>query len=172
MAQPGWLPDPGGQPGMFRYWDGAAWTQQLSADPPMSTPPGRKNRNGMILAIVVGVVLLAVIALFVAPRLVGGTGPTATRSAADRLTHRVRVGRDHPSDPDPTPTPTPSEPPETSLPCPKVRRGRGQRTAVWRRVSVPVIGDPRWDVNAVRSIPWAICATGLWRTIAPTGSAK
>ncbi|MCB0890798.1 MAG: DUF2510 domain-containing protein, partial [Propionibacteriaceae bacterium] len=26
MAQPGWFPDPGGQAGMFRYWDGTAWT--------------------------------------------------------------------------------------------------------------------------------------------------
>ena len=26
MAQPGWFPDPGGQAGMFRYWDGSAWS--------------------------------------------------------------------------------------------------------------------------------------------------
>jgi hypothetical protein len=44
MAQPGWFPDPGGQPGMYRYWDGTAWTQQRSAkvvaerDPSQAAP--------------------------------------------------------------------------------------------------------------------------------------
>ena len=30
-----------------------------------------------------------------------------------------------------------------------------------------MIRDSRWTVNAVRSIPWAVCATGLQRQIAP-----
>ena len=42
MAQPGWFPDPGGQPGMYRYWDGTAWTQQRSAKVVGNgTPPRR-----------------------------------------------------------------------------------------------------------------------------------
>ena len=34
-------------------------------------------------------------------------------------------------------------------------------------LSVPVIDDSRWSVNPVRVLPWAICATGLERKIAP-----
>lgn len=52
MAAPGWYPDPAGVPGQLRYFDGAAWTQQVqqegsapgaSADPAgvRTTPPSR-----------------------------------------------------------------------------------------------------------------------------------
>ena len=40
MAQAGWFPDPGGQPGMFRYWNGVAWTDQLPDDPGGWSTPG------------------------------------------------------------------------------------------------------------------------------------
>ena len=39
MAQQGWYPDPGGQPGMFRYWDGQQWSQALSPTPLPGPPP-------------------------------------------------------------------------------------------------------------------------------------
>src|SRR6476620_4654922 len=45
MAASGWYPDPGGQPGMFRYWDGRSWSAALSptpaAAPPRSAAAGR-----------------------------------------------------------------------------------------------------------------------------------
>ena len=50
MAQPGWFPDPGGQAGMFRYWDGTAWTDQLSADPGGQPPSGKPGRSGLLIA--------------------------------------------------------------------------------------------------------------------------
>ncbi|MDR0959562.1 MAG: DUF2510 domain-containing protein [Propionibacteriaceae bacterium] len=38
MTSPaGWYPDPGGTPGMFRFWDGATWSVDLS--PSASAPP-------------------------------------------------------------------------------------------------------------------------------------
>ncbi|WP_168207634.1 DUF2510 domain-containing protein [Microlunatus elymi] len=37
MASAGWYPDPGGQPGMYRYWDGHAWSAATSPNP--SVPP-------------------------------------------------------------------------------------------------------------------------------------
>ncbi|GAA3703904.1 hypothetical protein GCM10022204_21560 [Microlunatus aurantiacus] len=47
MSTPGWYPDPGGQPGAFRYWDGSGWTNQLTSQPggtpspaPSSGAPG------------------------------------------------------------------------------------------------------------------------------------
>ncbi|MBS43708.1 MAG: hypothetical protein CMH83_11225 [Nocardioides sp.] len=39
MATPGWYPDPAGQPGAFRFWDGSTWTDDL-ADHPYGPPPG------------------------------------------------------------------------------------------------------------------------------------
>jgi hypothetical protein len=38
-AAPGWYPDPGGQPGQFRFWDGRAWSAATTADP-RTPPPG------------------------------------------------------------------------------------------------------------------------------------
>lgn len=53
MTRPGWYTDPGGQPGMFRWWDGGQWTPTLSADPAapppafgQPTPPGTPGRPG------------------------------------------------------------------------------------------------------------------------------
>ena len=40
MATPGWYPDPAGQPGAFRYWDGAAWGAELRGDPYGRPPAG------------------------------------------------------------------------------------------------------------------------------------
>lgn len=41
MSNAGWHPDPGGAPGMFRYWDGSAWSSALSPNPyaPPPVPP-------------------------------------------------------------------------------------------------------------------------------------
>ena len=36
-SQAGWYPDPGGQPGMYRYWTGTAWTEAITPYP-QSTP--------------------------------------------------------------------------------------------------------------------------------------
>ena len=40
MAQQGWYPDPGGQVGMFRYWDGSQWSEALSPTP-LPGPPSQ-----------------------------------------------------------------------------------------------------------------------------------
>lgn len=39
MAIAGWYPDPGGEPGKFRWWDGQTWTPTLTTNP-ASPPPG------------------------------------------------------------------------------------------------------------------------------------
>lgn len=50
MSQAGWYPDPGGQPGMFRYWDGRAWSPTLSPTPygpqPLLNQPPLAVRSG------------------------------------------------------------------------------------------------------------------------------
>lgn len=50
MSQAGWYPDPGGQPGMFRFWDGRAWSPTVSptpfAPPPLLNQPQLGVRSG------------------------------------------------------------------------------------------------------------------------------
>ncbi len=36
--QAGWYPDPGGQQGLFRYWDGQAWSAALTSNPQAAPP--------------------------------------------------------------------------------------------------------------------------------------
>lgn len=35
----GWYPDPSGQPGMYRYWTGTAWTSAVTPNPQGTPPP-------------------------------------------------------------------------------------------------------------------------------------
>ena len=112
MAQQGWYPDPGGQAGMYRYWDGQSWSEVISPTP-LSGPPSQftapsapttpsgggtsqpganqsssgaygqyqqigqlkpKKRVGPVIAIIVGLIVVALIVWFVATQLGGGTG--------------------------------------------------------------------------------------------------
>jgi Protein of unknown function (DUF2510) len=43
-ANPGWYPDPGGGQGLFRYWDGKAWSAATSPNP--SAPPPSQSLVG------------------------------------------------------------------------------------------------------------------------------
>lgn len=97
-SQPGWYPDPAGAPRTYRWWDGNAWTQQTTQNPgPAPAPQGpgglpsppRKSRAGL-WALLAGLVVLALIAGFVLPRLLGrgsdinaGDDPTSTVSGWD-----------------------------------------------------------------------------------------
>ncbi|MCW5953610.1 MAG: DUF2510 domain-containing protein [Propionibacteriaceae bacterium] len=39
MSGAGWYPDPGRQPGMYRYWTGTEWTSAITANPATTPPP-------------------------------------------------------------------------------------------------------------------------------------
>jgi Protein of unknown function (DUF2510) len=43
-ANPGWYPDPGGGHGLYRYWDGRAWSAATSLNP--SAPPASQGLVG------------------------------------------------------------------------------------------------------------------------------
>lgn len=38
-SQAGWYPDPGGQPGLFRWWTGSAWSEAVTPNPQGTPPP-------------------------------------------------------------------------------------------------------------------------------------
>ncbi|HOQ52345.1 MAG TPA: DUF2510 domain-containing protein [Micropruina sp.] len=91
MSSAGWYPDPGGQPGMYRYWTGSSWSAAITNNP-MQSPPAdgigapprpvgqqtwgpdpqqRRRQTGWWLAVGAVVVVLAVIA-YLAIRNLGG----------------------------------------------------------------------------------------------------
>jgi hypothetical protein len=39
VSSAGWYPDPGGQPGLYRYWTGTAWTAAVTPNPQGTPPP-------------------------------------------------------------------------------------------------------------------------------------
>ena len=91
MSAAGWYPDPGNQPGAYRYWDGRAWTDQLTTQPggaptappsgptvspgapgpagsaplPPGSPVRRSGRGWLIGLIAVAVVLVVLVVLAV-----------------------------------------------------------------------------------------------------------
>ncbi len=91
MSAAGWYPDPGNQPGAYRYWDGHGWTNQLTTQPggaptppptgptgplgppgtpgpaplPPGTPAKRSGRGWLIGLIAVAVVLVVLVVLAV-----------------------------------------------------------------------------------------------------------
>ena len=88
MSAAGWYPDPGNQPGAYRYWDGRAWTDRLTTRPggaptappsaptvtpgaagsaplPPGSPARRSGRGWLIALIAVAVVLVVLVVLAV-----------------------------------------------------------------------------------------------------------
>lgn len=77
MSSAGWYPDPGGQPGLYRYWTGTEWTTAVTPNPaaaqaPVAAPPApaqQPSRRGalawwaggaaLLLAVVVGIWFVA-----------------------------------------------------------------------------------------------------------------
>lgn len=128
MASPGWFPDPGGIPGLFRYWDGSAWTGITTKDPAVPLPgrpgppqqPGtgrpRKGRQRFFLIGLVLLLILVASGVYFAVRTPNrsplGSQPSSTVSAWD----------DSKISPSPTASPSPPPPtsagPSTSAPTP------------------------------------------------------
>lgn len=115
MAVRGWYPDPGGRPGLFRYFDGAAWTPHTTRNPadplPGGRPEGRAPRNWAPLIIgVAAALVLIVIAAFVIWNPFDDDGvPTSTSTVS---------GWDD-SSPIASPTPTPSDAPSRTGKTPR-----------------------------------------------------
>lgn len=154
MSLPGWYPDPAGTPNRFRYWDGHAWSHEVT-DNPAATPPGaagastgadgpggpsqpgtgRRRFGPIVLALAVLVVLILVGVLVVrglfAPRPIVDPEPlpSSTVSGWDDSspTTEPETPTPTPSASEPTPRPTQSPAPteeQPLQPCPE-----GQPTA-------------------------------------------
>lgn len=79
MASKGWHPDPGGEKGFYRYWDGSRWSTELSptpiAAPPRATfgaplitedspeTPQQRGTGRLVLIVIAAIVALALIVM-------------------------------------------------------------------------------------------------------------
>jgi len=157
MSTPGWYPDPDGTPRRFRFWDGAHWSQQTSADPrnpapprsPADSPDGRRRTSDRGWAIAL-IVLLAVTLIAVAAFVVfglrspfgGGTAVPDDNGATPTVT-----GWDETS----PSTPPPNQSGGSQVPCPFATH-----TSNTRQVSGKLTADtlqvdriPGWPDQAV-----------------------
>lgn len=107
---PGWYPDPSGQPGQFRHWDGAQWSAHTSPDPHAPAPGGSAPSGGggggagRWIVLAVAVVALALIVVLVIRQIGGGGGSSATE---DKNSSTPTVSS---WDETSTPTPDPDDP--------------------------------------------------------------
>lgn len=124
MAVRGWYPDPGGTSGLFRYFDGAAWTPHTTRNPadplpnggsggPGGRPEGRAQRNSapLIIGVAAALVLIVIAAFVIWNPFDDDEIPTSTSTVS---------GWDDSSPiASPTPTPTPSEAPSRTGKTPR-----------------------------------------------------
>ncbi len=105
MSTPGWYPDPAGNPGRFRYWDGAQWSSTTTTDPghapaPSASEPRPPRRWGWVVAVVATVLVAVIAAVVVVNRnRPGVAAPVDTNTAAPTVSAWNETS---------TPTPQPS----------------------------------------------------------------
>ncbi len=148
----GWYPDPGGQPGLYRWWTGSAWTEAVTPNPqgtpppvapssPASTPglPPKRRATGWWVA--GGVALIAVVVAIVL--LVRGMG--------------VEI----PGVPDLGNNPTSSVSPNI---CPPAASSTAEPTvdpnSSWitgGKLAYPALGSP-WETGWDNRVPWGSLA--------------
>ncbi|WP_203568291.1 DUF2510 domain-containing protein [Aestuariimicrobium ganziense] len=178
MSQPGWYPDPAGQPGHFRYWDGQGWSQESTPNPSMgaptgapggpSSPYGTPQRGGLgrTLGIVAVIAVVALVA-WLAIRAIGGTDTvgedtntsTPTVSAWDETSSPSAT----PSSPDPSGS-------GAQVNCPDPGTAHSPRGAVNGRISgggLSFAEIPGWEVTGGWGLDWADDRHGQRTTVTP-----
>lgn len=125
---PGWYPDPSGQPGQFRYWNGSNWSHETSANP-QAPPPGlagsplaaprKKSGRGGVIGVLVLLLVLILAGVFIVRSFLDDDAPTANPAPTSTVTpwdDRSPTATPTPSTPTPSETePTPDEPTEAPM---------------------------------------------------------
>lgn len=79
MSVPGWFPDPGGEPGRYRYWSGSTWSEDTAPNP-FGPPPRPRRAWPLIVGAIVILVALGLLAAYMAsPR--NSQPPSATEAS-------------------------------------------------------------------------------------------
>lgn len=172
MSQPGWYPDPAGTPNRYRYWDGHAWSQEVTENPAgtspsTSQPTGRRRRWGpaiVILAAVVVAVLVGVVVIrgLRTDRPVADPGPlpSSTVSGWDDSSPTASpepsiTPSEEPARPTPTAAPSQARP---LRPCPEGMPTSRQEHQSDGRVHGGGLSFPRvsgWDDASGIAYSWA-----------------
>lgn len=157
----GWYPDPGKQPGMFRYWDGAAWSAAVSSDPQAPPPPGSKpagpraepsasgqphldpepRRGGGSIGVWIGAgaaLLVLLLIIMLAVRMIGGGGDGPDP--------------DRPPGPQPQAETCPSQSDSGSLPPPEPHPADGRVHG--GKLSFPELGAPWGPISTDYRVPF------------------
>lgn len=138
-APAGWYPDPGGQPDLYRYFDGETWSTATSANP-ASLPPGAPSPSPYATPIPSGrrpvaAWLVAVAALLVVMVIVGAIAVRS--SGTDKPVTTVTPG-----------STANSTCPDAALPSPDPAPQTGNRVTSGK-LSYPRLGspfrEPQWD---------------------------
>lgn len=172
---PGWYPDPAGTPNRYRYWDGHAWSHEVtdnpaSTPPPNPTPPKRARRIGPLLVAAVALLVLVLAGVLVVRALFTDRGivdydpvPTPTVSGWDDSSPTTEPETPTPtpsqSKPTPTPTKTPSPSEEQPLqPCPEGQPTARQDHPSDKRIHGGDLSFPKvagWDETSGAEFSWA-----------------
>lgn len=161
MSKPGWYPDPSGQPGQYRWWDGVQWTPTVTADPahsaarasgplpmtertdPYAATDFEARRSGIGPVLVLGLVALLFVALIAGVIAILGGGlpnPFGDRAASN-----------------PTAAVCPRPTVETASPTPRSRvPGRVRGGAL----SYPQLGAPWGPVEPETRVPFGRDVSG------------
>lgn len=119
MADPGWYPDPSGQPDQVRYFDGSGWTNDVRPLPGQGgspgTSPGGGGRTGLLVGIAAVVLVSLLLWWFLRPA-GGGSFPEDTNSSEPTITAWDETST--PSSNPPTPTNEPTDTGGAPAACP------------------------------------------------------
>lgn len=184
MAAAGWYPDPGGAPGHFRWWDGAAWSAETTtnpSDPPPgggapAAPPRRRGASVWIVGLVLVAVLVLVVAVVISWRngdrtpLRNDAGPSSTVSGWDDSSP---IPTESPT-PRASESPTPSEAPQGRVACadgdPAARRPHpGGDRLYGGSLSIPQPTERGWERNDryAQAMTWAYDISGAYEAVEP-----
>lgn len=144
----GWYPDPGGQPGLYRYWDGTSWSSSLSASPAAPPPggggsagapprPDGQQRRSPLPWILIGLAALVALVVLAFVVIIPGVGGGLAQNPFENKA---------------TGTPNPCPPQSTKLETPRTHPNDGRVHG--GPVSYPRLGSPWSAVQSDSRVPF------------------
>ncbi|WP_026925841.1 DUF2510 domain-containing protein [Granulicoccus phenolivorans] len=149
MDTSGWHPDPSGQPGQYRYWDGSHWSSVTSPDPSADPPPGSlppappattggPNKRARTFALIAGALVVVIVATVIVVLNVNRGSQQQTGNSYGT--------------PWPTATSEPCPPRSTEAPTPQNRPYDGRVHG--GQLSYPVLAAPWSEVSTEYRVPF------------------
>ncbi|MDR0436514.1 MAG: DUF2510 domain-containing protein [Propionibacteriaceae bacterium] len=141
MALKGWYPDPGGQTGRYRYWDGSGWSAATTTNPNSAPPPStkaadndqqRSRDRGWLYALIALLVITLGVVVFIMLR--GGVSDRPPAVEDSNSAKPTVSGWDETSVPS-TPPPDPTDGGGEYISCPQTSMAADTRQPTGRVAS-------------------------------------